>query len=169
MPVEKKKSRTCKQCGKVCTWRTSRFCSFECQRQSKKLAKKSVKKKPSKIRKKKRVRSMKIIDSLFSLYIRTRDGRCLYCGTTDNLQCSHVVPRSKSQFLRWNEDNAITLCYKDHIMGWHKDIKHFSAWYDTKFPGMYEKLNEIARTSITKNRNMDEEYEKIKEKLELLK
>lgn len=58
-------------------------------------------------------------DRLFSLAIRRRDGACLNCGTTRNLQCAHVVSR-RYHVTRWRMSNAVTLC-----MGCHK---RFTEW-----------------------------------------
>lgn len=51
-------------------------------------------------------------DQLFSLIIRSR-GRCERCGTTMNLQCSHVVSR-RYLATRWAEDGAICACRGCH-------------------------------------------------------
>lgn len=56
-------------------------------------------------------------DKLFSLFIRQRDGRCVYpnCTETDikRLQCSHFWARSNSA-TRYDPDNCVALCYKHH-------------------------------------------------------
>lgn len=60
-------------------------------------------------------------DIEFSKWIRTRDGKCLRCGTTENLSNSHFWSREKSA-LRYEPDNCITLClWKCHIYGWEKE------------------------------------------------
>lgn len=57
--------------------------------------------------------STKTADTYFSLYIRERDGKCLRCGTTENLTCSHYHRRSISA-TRYCEDNNIALCATCH-------------------------------------------------------
>ena len=60
-------------------------------------------------------------DIEFSKWIRARDGKCLRCGSVQNLTCSHFWARNKSA-LRYEPDNCITLCaWKCHIYGWEKE------------------------------------------------
>lgn len=102
---------------------------------------------------------MKPIDTLFSKYVRQRDGYCQRCGKTENLQCSHVMPRTFIS-VRWNPDNAITLCYACHIYWWHKYPHDASAWFDSKWPGRYQRVRYITNSGI-KTKPLDE-YEKLK-------
>lgn len=53
-------------------------------------------------------------DRLFSQYVRLRDKQCTVCGTTQNLQCAHVVSRRFSA-TRCVPDNAHTLCAGHHM------------------------------------------------------
>lgn len=48
-------------------------------------------------------------DRVFSLWIRARDGRCVTCGSTANLQNGHYVSRSWSA-LRFDEVNCNAQC-----------------------------------------------------------
>lgn len=69
----------------------------------------------------KKLWSTAVADKKFSKWIRERDGRCLRCGTKENLSCSHFWSRNKSA-LRYEPDNCITLCtWKCHIYGWEKE------------------------------------------------
>lgn len=64
--------------------------------------------------------SSKKADTLFSRYIRSRDGKCVRCGRIENLQCSHFWPRAISS-TRYDPDNCDTLCYACHYgnaKGW---------------------------------------------------
>lgn len=49
------------------------------------------------------------LDTLTSLIVRARDGRCVTCGTTESLECSHYFKR---RFLatRWNLQNCNAQC-----------------------------------------------------------
>ena len=56
-----------------------------------------------------RKKLIKKLDTVFSLYIRKRDKRCVICGTKDNLTCGHLITRAKYS-VRWDEDNAFAQC-----------------------------------------------------------
>jgi hypothetical protein len=49
------------------------------------------------------------LDVVTSLLVRARDGRCVTCGTTENLECSHYFKR---RFLatRWDLRNCNAQC-----------------------------------------------------------
>lgn len=73
-------------------------------------------------RPKKRLTTTKKADKLFSVFIRARDGKCVYPGcTATNLQNSHFFARAISA-VRYDPDNCDALCYKHHygdrIRGW---------------------------------------------------
>lgn len=61
-------------------------------------------------------------DRLFSLRIRTRDGRCQNCGTTRDLQCAHGFSRSY-RTVRWDDRNAFALCRGCHVKYTHRPIE----------------------------------------------
>lgn len=62
-------------------------------------------------------------DAEFSKWIRARDGKCLKCGGSNRLSCSHFWSRS-IKALRFEPDNCITLCwFSCHKHGWEKQ-KH---------------------------------------------
>lgn len=103
---------------------------------------------------------LKLVDNLFSKIVRERDGRCLRCGKTENLQCSHVLPRTY-MVTRWNLDNAITLCVGCHLYWWHKNPLEAAAWYEEKFPGRYAELRALALTYKKVNRT--DEYERLRQ------
>ena len=61
------------------------------------------------IRRKKGIWATTTADSYFSKWIRERDGKCLRCGTTEGLTCSHYHKRAIS-ITRYCPINCITLC-----------------------------------------------------------
>jgi len=67
-----------------------------------------------KIKKAKKAKSVtqlkKIADSVFSLWIRNRDKKCVTCGSTDRLQNGHYISRSCS-VLRFSEVNCNAQCF----------------------------------------------------------
>jgi len=58
------------------------------------------------------------IHDVWSLCIRYRDERCVWCGSTNMLQAHHIVAKSmlggKLPGL-WDYDNGMSLCYRCHI------------------------------------------------------
>ena len=93
----------------------------------------------------------KKLDIDFKKFIRMRDGRCLHCGSTENLQASHTVPVSHGNRFRYDERNVITLCYHCHLNWWHKNPIDAAQWYKKTFPendaylkaGMHERIKYI--------------------------
>lgn len=81
-------------------------------------------------------------DKEFSEYIRKRDGKCLICSKITNLQCAHLISRTAREY-RWDEKNAITLCYSCHFYKWHRDPLFCMSWILSEQPWIYEfyKLN----------------------------
>lgn len=49
-----------------------------------------------------------------SKYVRARDGKCVRCGRTENLQCAHIVGR-RAAYTRTDEGNAVALCPACHL------------------------------------------------------
>lgn len=61
-------------------------------------------------------------DQIFSKYIRLRDGRCVYCGSQNNLTNSHYHSRRKES-VRFDTENCDTLCLKCHLI-----LEHEKGW-----------------------------------------
>jgi hypothetical protein len=76
-----------------------------------------TKKKPSGIK-----AAVKYADSWFAKYIVLRDKHCVTCGSTENLQCSHLYRRVHYS-TRWTEDNAAAQCKGCHFRH-HNDSEH---------------------------------------------
>ena len=68
-------------------------------------------------------------DRLFSRYVRLRDGHCMVCGgsetSVDGLQCSQIIPKSRSDAVRWDPTNAVAA-----HMTCHHDTTHHPAGWD---------------------------------------
>ena len=101
-------------------------------------------------RRKKRVSLVKKADRLFSVAIRDRDGRCLACGARDNLQCAHIISRRyTNDGLRWDFQNAVTLCHRDHVFYTYRPLE-WESWVDERFPGRLTRLKRRALGPIKK-------------------
>ena len=110
-----------------------------------------------------RKKMVKKLDVVFSKFIRQRDKKCLRCGRTDTLQCAHIAGR-RSLAGRWNEDNAITLCYACHLRWSHQQPLEFVEWLKENYPHYYEGALEVRRTTV-KNLNLEELYKFYQDKL----
>jgi hypothetical protein len=105
--------------------------------------------KASKKRSKNGIWSTATADMYFSRYIRERDGRCLKCGTKDNLTCSHFWRRGHSG-TRFDPLNCIALC--GGANGCHQDWEdkknhEYKAFMITLLmPAGYESLEKRARS-----------------------
>lgn len=76
---------------------------------------------------------IKKLDKEFRFLIRNGNP-CAKCGTTLNVQASHVFPVSTCGYiLRWNSLNCITLCYRCHIHWWHKNPIEAMEWFVKKY------------------------------------
>lgn len=66
------------------------------------------------------------LDRVTSLLVRARDGCCVTCGTTEDLQCSHYLKRT---FLatRWNLTNCNAQC------GTHNELHNRVPWPYRKY------------------------------------
>ena len=85
-------------------------------------------------RKAKRKAKVHDADRLFSQYIRTRDGwACVRCGSPVRPQCAHLHSRIY-RAIRWNPDNATTLCQACHVMFTHRPIE-WADWCEERWPG----------------------------------
>lgn len=51
--------------------------------------------------------------------VKARDGKCLECGSTDDLHAHHNIPKSVRPDLALDVDNGRTLCYRCHKR-WHE-------------------------------------------------
>lgn len=67
-------------------------------------------------------RLLKKCSEAWSKAVRQRDGRCLICGVTDNLQAHHwLVSRARSRKYRFDLRNGVSLCYAHHVHGIHTE------------------------------------------------
>lgn len=57
---------------------------------------------------------LKHLDDAFGDFIKARDRFCVTCGSTEKLDCSHLVRKARGNFLRWHPDNAYAQCRTCH-------------------------------------------------------
>jgi hypothetical protein len=51
----------------------------------------------------------------WSKAVRERDGKCMICGTIDNLHAHHIIPWRDDESKRLDVDNGITYCSSCHM------------------------------------------------------
>lgn len=92
-------------------------------------------------------------DTMFSKYIRKRDGKCVRCGGTSSLQNSHYYGRGKES-TRFDPENCDTLCFGCHQYWGSTDREEYRE-FKIKQLGekKYEALKVRARTLCKKDRN----------------
>lgn len=128
---------------------------------------KMAKGKVKKIKKKKliSIKSLrKRLDTEFNAYIRERDKKCILCGSTEKLQCSHFYGKHARPATRWNIYNAYAMCASCHFKHHHGAeadyaIKLFDAYglefmidlqRQSKLPIELDRGNYIAMIEIFK-------------------
>ncbi len=112
--------------------------------------------KPIPKKKKNKVWTTKKCDTIFSIWIRQRDGKCARCGKTDYLQCSHFWARAVSA-VRYDPDNCVALCYGCHYgnrqYGWEYNKQGDYRLFMIKWLGQvkYDELENRAKTSVQRS------------------
>jgi hypothetical protein len=86
-------------------------------------------------------------DKAFAKYIVARDKRCVTCGATGPLDCSHVFRRGHYS-TRWNPSNAYAQCRKCHFKhhnvteSYLLDFAKQMLWAEA-----FEELRELSNTT----------------------
>jgi len=114
------------------------------------------------------------LKALFRAVILERDRyRCRRCGAGKRpgrgggLQAAHIYPQGSHPALRFEVDNAVTLCASCHIYGplaWHRHPQAAIIWASTALGlELLQKLDALAsyRASRTGHRPLDKELTRI--------
>lgn len=76
-----------------------------------------------------------------------RDGnRCLRCGTTSNLQLSHIYPKGKYRKMEHDPLNLKILCLGCHLFWWHKHPLEAGEWLKSVLPS--ERIQYLKEQSL---------------------
>ena len=92
-------------------------------------------------------------DKLFADKVKSK-GRCEKCKSRDYLQCAHIISRRYKQ-VRWDLDNAVTLCRGCHVYFTHHPIE----WEDWVINRMGEENYQMLRTRALQYGKID--YDKV--------
>lgn len=87
--------------------------------------------KPIKQKKTPRKKLVRLLDKAVSVYVIKRDGRCVQCGTTENLTCGHLFTRS-AYSTRWDLNNCFAQCMSDNYSHEFRPYP-FINWYIKTF------------------------------------
>lgn len=72
------------------------------------------------------------------------DGECGVRCAGRPVQAAHLLPKGKHPRIRWMPDNLLSLCFFHHIIWAHRDPLAFAAFVGRKYPGLEERLRELA-------------------------
>lgn len=80
---------------------------------------------------------VKKLDDIIREKVRERDNnRCVWCGKYVqgfDSQVSHVIPKGRCTYLKWDMQNVKLLCAFCHNELWHRRAEG-RKWFDKKFP-----------------------------------
>ena len=101
----------------------------------------------------------KKLDSLWSKLVRLRDGKCMYCGSTEYPNAHHIFSRS-NHTTRYDLNNGITLCSKHHLFdnsfSAHKAPLEFIEWLKGFLGDVY--IDNLRAKAQKVNRKSNEEW-----------
>jgi len=107
------------------------------------------------------------LDKYFSLFIRARDKRSVFSGSTESLQCFHIFSRV-SYSTRWDELNAFVSTATENLKYEHDTYwqHQVHTWYiekygQSQFDLLYAKWNKTTKYSNADLKVMIEHYKKM--------
>ena len=77
-------------------------------------------------------------DVEFAKFIKARDGHCWRCGSTEYLQCAHIISRSYKA-IRVDPDNAVAMCRSHHLYYTNRPLEWRQA-VEAEYPGLWDRL-----------------------------
>lgn len=88
----------------------------------------------------------KKLDDLTREAVRLRDNNiCQYSGkkvSGSNSHTSHIIPKSKSLFLRWDLINLLVMSQYYHLHWWHENPVMAGEWFKEEYPARFQYLKE---------------------------
>jgi 5-methylcytosine-specific restriction endonuclease McrA len=101
-----------------------------------------------------RRRIIEKLDKVCGDIIKIRDGhRCQMCGkyvTGSDAHSSHVIPKSRGLYVRFDLLNLKLLFMHCHMNVWHKDPLFAKQWFAKKFPARIKYLNKLRDNPLIK-------------------
>ena len=126
---------------------------------------KPVKKPREKPRRRKKSERRQIGDELdrqTSLIVRWRDGQCVLCGSTANLQCGHLVKRGKHS-IRWDLKNCNAQCascnlrhnnYPERYTNWFLHV-----WGKAEYARLAQAAEKADKFTVDELRTLRDKYQ----------
>jgi 5-methylcytosine-specific restriction endonuclease McrA len=110
---------------------------------------------------------VKKLDDIMRVHVRQRDDNtCQWCGKKGlvgfDSQISHIIPKGRSTYLRWDMNNLILLCAYCHNEKWHK-LSLGRKWFDPKYPERVQYLEARQHTTIKKRPFMEQRRTELEE------
>lgn len=116
-----------------------------------------------------RKKAVEYADKWFSKYIRKRDGRCVVCNTTKNLQCGHLFSR-KNYSLRWDERNAYCQCRGCNLRHEHDPapltLYYMRLYHSDDYERLYREWNGVTKISTADIRLLGDRFKMLYENIE---
>jgi 5-methylcytosine-specific restriction endonuclease McrA len=85
-------------------------------------------------------------------YVKLRDkNTCQHCERHvegSNAHPSHVIPKSRSKLLRWDDANIKVLCFYCHMHWWHQNPLKAGEWFRDRFPHRAKYVEEHEKESL---------------------
>lgn len=100
------------------------------------------------------------LKKLLHQLVIVRDKKCLHCGNTKQIHASHVYPKGSYPHMKWMPKNLKALCFRCHLMWWHKNPIEAGDWYKKTYPvnARYLKKKSLENDGLKKH--LDFEYNK---------
>lgn len=77
----------------------------------------------------------KRINALLREAVGIRDNeKCQWCGSTQQLQMSHIFPKGRHRKMEFEIENLKLLCWKCHFTKWHRSPIEAWLWIETAIP-----------------------------------
>lgn len=77
-------------------------------------------------------------DQAVGAFVKARDGRCLACGTKNDLEWAHIISRG-ARYIRWDPENSVALCRGCHFR-FTRAPARWAVWVEEFEAGLLSKL-----------------------------
>lgn len=100
------------------------------------------------------------LKKLLHQLVVVRDKKCLKCGNTKQIHASHIYPKGGYPHMKWMPRNLKALCFRCHLMWWHKNPIEACEWYKNTCPKNAKYLKKKSLENNGEKKHLDFEYNK---------